>query len=240
MTEQQAEYQHDTVPLGRRLPPELAGRQVGDNPYGGAGKAADWVIAAANCQYPDDCLQPDCLTYRTGQCRPEGIPGHLRRTPPTGTMPPPPLPQPLAPLADTEKEFQSRVVALAQGLGWRVYHAYDSRRSEPGFPDLVMVRERVIFAELKTDRGRLSQAQSEWLERLTGAGGEVYVWRPADWDAVLAVLTGAFAGAGAGQPQQSPAPDVPPELPPCWNCGAAPRVTAASMLCAGCGGGGVA
>ena len=94
----------------------------------------------------------------------------------------------------TEKQWMAMVTETAQLTGWAVYHTYDSRRSAPGFPDLVLARERVIFAELKTDRGRLSQPQTEWLERLSGAGSETYVWRPADWDAVLAVLSGSGPG----------------------------------------------
>ena len=48
------------------------------------------------------------------------------------------------------------VVDLARTLGWRVYHTYDSRRSQPGFPDLVLVRERILFLELKSETGKLS------------------------------------------------------------------------------------
>jgi hypothetical protein len=69
--------------------------------------------------------------------------------------------------------------------GWFVYHTYDSRRSEPGFPDLTMVHSGVVFAELKTDKGRLTADQEAWLERLRSAGAEVYVWRPRDLDEVI-------------------------------------------------------
>ena len=34
----------------------------------------------------------------------------------------------------TEKDFMAQVVALAQTLGWRVWHCHDSRRSAAGFP----------------------------------------------------------------------------------------------------------
>ena len=81
-----------------------------------------------------------------------------------------------------EREFQSQVVSLAKRLGYSVYHTYDSRRSEPGFPDLVCVRDRVIFVELKTEKGRLSAAQRTWIERLANADAEIYVWRPGGLD----------------------------------------------------------
>ncbi len=80
----------------------------------------------------------------------------------------------------TEKELQSQVLALARVYGWRTYHTFDSRHSAAGFPDVVMVRgERLIFAELKTVRGKLSGAQEAWLDELGGyPGREAYCWRP--------------------------------------------------------------
>lgn len=89
-----------------------------------------------------------------------------------------------------EKEFQGLVVDIARTLGWLVYHTFDSRRSEPGFPDLVMVRgQRVVFAELKADRGRLSEPQKEWLSRLTAAPGvEAHLWRPGMHSIIIKML----------------------------------------------------
>ena len=89
----------------------------------------------------------------------------------------------------TEKQFQSWVVDVAKVHGWKVYHTYDSRRSEPGFPDLVMVRDRVLFRELKTDIGRISPAQKEWGEALTQAGADFAIWRPKDKKTIIEELT---------------------------------------------------
>jgi hypothetical protein len=88
----------------------------------------------------------------------------------------------------TERQWQSQVVEAARLLGWRVYHTHDSRRSEPGWPDLALVRDRLVMAELKTDNGRVSKAQAGWLDALRTANVETYLWRPSDWDAVLATL----------------------------------------------------
>lgn len=80
----------------------------------------------------------------------------------------------------TEKQFQEVVVKRARAHGWLVYHTFDSRRSEPGFPDLVLVRDRIVFRELKTNQGRLSPYQSRFLAALKAAGADVGVWRPSD------------------------------------------------------------
>lgn len=82
----------------------------------------------------------------------------------------------------SEKQFQAQVLQLAKLCGWKAYHTHNSRRSAPGFPDLVLVRPpRVIFAELKTESGRLRPEQRAWLEALEACPGvEVQVWRPRD------------------------------------------------------------
>ena len=106
--------------------------------------------------------------------------------------------------AGGEAAFQQQVEQLAAFYGWRTYHTHDSRRSTPGFPDLVMVRgPELVFAELKTNTGRTTPEQDAWLAELElvasglralrslvpdgaplvpAATVDVYVWRPADWD----------------------------------------------------------
>lgn len=110
-----------------------------------------------------------------------------------------------------ECDFQDQVVQLAQLQGWRVYHPFDSRRSVAGFPDLTLVRgSELIFAELKTDTGRVRAEQLDWIDalrtvaaavenaagRLVGVPGadqpppavEVHIWRPSNFDEILARL----------------------------------------------------
>lgn len=86
----------------------------------------------------------------------------------------------------TERQLQDAIIQLAQLRGWLVYHPYDSRRSTPGYPDLTLVRgHRLIFAELKSETGRLSHDQRVWLERLDQTPAEVYLWKPEDWPAAV-------------------------------------------------------
>ncbi|MEW1964651.1 VRR-NUC domain-containing protein [Micrococcus sp. NPDC078436] len=84
--------------------------------------------------------------------------------------------------AMSERDLQDAVVRMAESLGWKVYHTYDSRRSGPGWPDLVLGRDgRVLFRELKTMKGRVSKDQQEWIGLLAAAGDDVAVWRPDQW-----------------------------------------------------------
>lgn len=77
---------------------------------------------------------------------------------------------------------QPKKPGLARRLGYLVYHTHRSDGSDPGFPDLVLLKgSRIIYAELKTQGGRVSPAQRDWLEGLQAAGHEVHVWRPSDW-----------------------------------------------------------
>ena len=83
----------------------------------------------------------------------------------------------------TEKEFQAQVIEMAKAFGWLVYHTWNSQHSAAGFPDLVMVRGgRLIFAELKTEKGKVSDAQVVWIMEIGSSGTEVYIWRPSDID----------------------------------------------------------
>lgn len=50
-----------------------------------------------------------------------------------------------------------------------------------GFPDLVAVRDRVLFIEIKSDRGRLRPDQMDWMFALGKAGAERHIWYPKQW-----------------------------------------------------------
>ena len=90
----------------------------------------------------------------------------------------------------TEKQFQQQIIQLAHLHGWWCYHTHDSRRSQPGFPDLVLIRGRsILYRELKTDRGRLTIDQQHVLDLLHIAKADQGVWRPRDWPAIESTLS---------------------------------------------------
>lgn len=100
--------------------------------------------------------------------------------------------------AQSEKQFQEQVITTARQRGWHVVHFNDSRRETKnglvgdsdarGWPDLTLIRDRVLFRELKKVGGKLTVAQLEMLERLKGAGEDAGVWTPLDWPAIAEAL----------------------------------------------------
>jgi hypothetical protein len=102
----------------------------------------------------------------------------------------------------SEAEWQQQVVDLAGLLNWRHLHVrrsigkgqrWTTATNVKGFPDLLLwheIQQRVIGAELKTEKGRVTPEQKEVLRSLGAAGVEVYVWRPADLLQVQAILSG--------------------------------------------------
>lgn len=82
-----------------------------------------------------------------------------------------------------ERQLQELVRRTALAFGYCFYHPWMSVKSAPGFPDCTLTKAgRLIFAELKTERGTLSVHQEVWLDTLRLVPGvEVYCWRPCDW-----------------------------------------------------------
>lgn len=98
----------------------------------------------------------------------------------------------------SERDFQSQVIDLAHLYRWRVAHFRPAQTRSgrwvtpvqadgAGFPDLVMVRgHRMVAAELKSDKGRTSESQLDWLAAFGHVPGiEACVWRPGDWDRIV-------------------------------------------------------
>lgn len=79
-----------------------------------------------------------------------------------------------------EDDLAREIVKYARTLGLMRYHTYRSQKSEPGFPDEVLVGRRVLYRELKRSGKNPTPAQQQWLDRLAAAGQDVGVWRPED------------------------------------------------------------
>lgn len=89
----------------------------------------------------------------------------------------------------SEEAWQGTVLQYAELRGWMYYHTRRSDHSPRGFPDLVMGRPpRLLFIELKAERGKVSDEQRAWLQLLAACGQETRVWRPSDWTEVEATL----------------------------------------------------
>ena len=81
---------------------------------------------------------------------------------------------------ELEAELQGRLVETGRLCDWLVYHTYDSRRSDIGFMDIVMVRDGCLLAlEVKrglaevaamarTDSGK---AQLDWIAAMQQVPG---------------------------------------------------------------------
>jgi hypothetical protein len=91
----------------------------------------------------------------------------------------------------SEQMLLDAVIDLGHLFGWRIAHFRPAMTKHgwrtpvaadgKGWPDLTLTRgDRLIFAELKSAKGRLTEEQQEWLRALQNAA-EVHVWRPSDW-----------------------------------------------------------
>lgn len=78
--------------------------------------------------------------------------------------------------------------SLAAQLGWTSYHTLRSKGSKTGYPDRTLVRDRILFVELKREKTQPTDDQVAWLDKLAAAGGECYLWRPSDLDEIAVIL----------------------------------------------------
>lgn len=94
----------------------------------------------------------------------------------------------------TEREFQNTVIDMARLLGWKVAHFRPAQTSQgwrtpveadaKGFPDLVLVRERIVYLELKSATGKVTPEQADWIAAINAADGTALVVRPTDIDKI--------------------------------------------------------
>ena len=91
----------------------------------------------------------------------------------------------------SEAALQSAIVDLAHLYGWKVALFRPAKTWQgwqtpvgadgKGWPDLTLVRDRILFVECKSDSGRLTKEQLAWIEALRAGGAEAYVWNPVSW-----------------------------------------------------------
>lgn len=93
----------------------------------------------------------------------------------------------------SEAELLRNVIDLAELFKWRCAHFRPGQNRRgvwstamsgsqaAGFPDLVMIRDRLLMVELKAEKGRMTPEQLDWAASLANAGVEVYCWRPSQW-----------------------------------------------------------
>lgn len=102
-----------------------------------------------------------------------------------------------------EAAFESKILATAKTFGWlrhgerAAYVKSGDRINTPikgdaGWVDLVLVHpvaHVAVFRELKVPPNKCTPAQDAWLAALRAAGLDAGVWTPADWPAILRVLS---------------------------------------------------
>ncbi len=91
----------------------------------------------------------------------------------------------------TEKQWEQTIHDLARRLGYKYYHTYRSRFSEPGYPDCTLVKDgMVIFAELKIGKNKPTVAQQEWLDALSqNKNIKTHVWYPEQFEEIVKILS---------------------------------------------------
>ncbi len=92
----------------------------------------------------------------------------------------------------SERLWQDKVEHIAKMNGWLVFHPSPHavrqgvwRTDGQGFVDLVLAHPTrgLIFAELKTEQGKVSPAQKRWGLALS-PHAEWYLWRPSQIDQI--------------------------------------------------------
>ena len=95
----------------------------------------------------------------------------------------------------SEADWVRRIIDTGHLYQWKCTHFLPSKtnkgwrtalQGDTGFVDLVMAKAgRVLHVEAKTDVGRIRPDQIEWAKEI---GPTYRLWRPRDWDQVLAEL----------------------------------------------------
>jgi hypothetical protein len=126
------------------------------------------------------------------------------------------------------------VIGVARLFGWRVAHFRTAQSQKghwltpvggdgKGFPDLCLVRERIVFIELKIHGRPLKQEQIVWRDWILGAGSEWYLITDRDWAAGMVerilqhphttIRSVKMEGMHDGRDSRAPEPSAAPRPP---------------------------
>lgn len=104
-----------------------------------------------------------------------------------------------------EHDFTNAVLAMAKLRGWKRMHVRPGRvirdgkekyetpfkADGKGWPDLFLIHRgtgRIVVAELKSEKGKPTPEQVDWLELFKRAGVYAAIWTPLMWDEIDRVL----------------------------------------------------
>ena len=101
----------------------------------------------------------------------------------------------------TEKDFSSQIESLLNIFGWHWCHFRPARTEHgwrtalsghKGFLDYIATKPpRLLIFELKSEKGKVSSEQQEWIDLLKQCtGAEVYLWKPSQIDEIVEILRG--------------------------------------------------
>jgi hypothetical protein len=76
----------------------------------------------------------------------------------------------------TEAHIQKGLTDLLHTLGFETFHNRYAIGSDPGFPDIVAVRDdgAMVVVECKGPKGRIRPGQHEWLRRFRAVPGCIF------------------------------------------------------------------
>ena len=97
----------------------------------------------------------------------------------------------------TEADLREQVRDLCKLFGWDMKFTWSSIHSPKGMLDLLLInreQKRVIFAELKSEKGKMTPEQQETFDELQACGQECYLWRPGDIESIASLLKQEIAG----------------------------------------------
>jgi len=97
----------------------------------------------------------------------------------------------------TERDLREWIRDLCKIYHWRFRFTWTSIHSPKGTLDLLLTnreQKRVIFAELKSEKGKMTPEQQETFDDLKACGQEVYLWRPGDIEGVAEILRAQHDG----------------------------------------------